>query len=115
MLIRKWRCEWADQTAGFRQTRAQSAERLFDSRKHLPGHGRRGQTLGRSGEEIVPAYISETRQGVAGSRLTERETIGGSSDAAMFVNSLEDRQQIEINAAQVEHDRCHLRDPRQPT
>ena len=45
----------------------------------------------------------ETRQGVAGSRLAECEAISGATDGAKLVDGLEDRQQVEIKAAQVEH------------
>src|SRR5262249_3881596 len=36
-------------------------------------------------------------------RLAEREAIRGATDSADLVNGLEDRQQVQIKAAQVEH------------
>ena len=73
-------------------TRALGIQRLFDSWIHVLGHGRRRQTLAGSGKEIVLARVSQTRQGVAGSRLAEREAISGATDGANLVNCLEDRQ-----------------------
>ena len=40
---------------------------------------------------------------MAGSRLAEREAVGGSTDGAELVNGLKDRQEVEIEAGQVEH------------
>ena len=40
---------------------------------------------------------------MAGRRLAERQVISGSTDGAELVNGLEDRQQVEIKAAQIEH------------
>ena len=82
---------------------AQCIQRLFDGRIHFLGDGRRRQTLAGSDEEIVLAYLSETGQGVAGGRLAERKLISGTTDGAHLVNGLEDRQQVEVKAAQIEH------------
>jgi hypothetical protein len=54
-------------------------------------------------EEIVLAYLSQTGQGMAGSRLAEREAISGTTDATDLVVGLKDRQQVEVKAAQVEY------------
>jgi hypothetical protein len=35
--------------------------------------------------------------------LAERESLSGATDGANLINSLKNRQQVEINAAQVEH------------
>jgi hypothetical protein len=91
------------ETAGFPQARAQSLQRLIDSGIHRPGYGRRRQTLPGSDKEVVVACLPQAGQGVAGSRLAEREAIGGTADGAKLVNGLKYRQQIEIKAAQVEH------------
>ena len=104
MLMRNRRCDRAGiEAAGFRQTCTQCIQRLFDGRIHVLSHGRRRQTLAGSDEEIVPARLSQTGQGMAGSRLTERQVISGTTDGAELVNGLKDRQQVEVKAAQIEH------------
>ena len=79
------------EAARFGQSCAQSVQRLFDSRIHFLGDGRRSETLAGSGEEIVLACLSQTGQGVAGRRLAERQLISGTTDGASFVNGFKDR------------------------
>ena len=57
-----------------------------------------------SNEKCVSAGVSQAGQGMAGGRLTERETIRRVGNCAKFVYSLEKREQVEVKAAQIEHD-----------
>ena len=75
----------------------------IDRRIHFFGDGGRRQTLAGSDEEIVVARLSQTGQGMAGRRLTERQVISGSADGTELINGLKDRQQVEVKAAQIEH------------
>ena len=90
------------------QSSAQGIQRLFDRRIHLLRDGSWRQTLVGSDEEIVLARVSQTRQGMAGRRLAECEVISGATDGAELVNGLKDGQQVEIKAAQIEHERGAL-------
>ena len=40
---------------------------------------------------------------MAGCRLAERKAISGATDSAELVDGLKDRQQVEVEAAQIEH------------
>src|SRR4051794_3540912 len=91
------------EAAGLRQSCAQYLQCLLDSRIHFFGDGRRRQTLAGSDEEAILTYVSQTGQGVAGRRLAERQVISGTTDGAVLVNSLENGQQVEVKAAQIEH------------
>jgi len=56
-----------------------------------------------SDEELVAKYYPQPGHRMADGRLGHRQPFGGAREASFLVRRLEHRQQVEINAAKVEH------------
>ena len=87
MLMRNRRCDvpGSNPLASARVARRASSARLI-SGCILPRYRGWRQNLVGPDEEIVLACIPQTRQGVAGSRLAEREAISGATDGARLID-----------------------------